>query len=119
MNWLDPGEQENDSDSEDDEDDVPRRDPEAPSESNLNYWAARLTPLHDPAPSYSAPAQAPEEPSPHKEVVFVAANRVGTEEGTTFVGTSCVMTISSNPSRIELVEVCNRTEERVLLATVA
>ncbi|TXT06032.1 hypothetical protein VHUM_03505 [Vanrija humicola] len=121
MNWLDPGEQD-DSDSDDDADDadrVPKRDPEAPSESNLNYWAARLTPLHDPAPSYSGPTQAPEEPAAHKEVVFVAANRVGTEEGTTYVGTSCVMTISSNPSRIELVECCNRTEERVLLATVA
>ncbi|KAL1409625.1 hypothetical protein Q8F55_003621 [Vanrija albida] len=117
MNWLDPGE-EQDSDS-DDDDDVPRRDPEAPSESNLNYWAARLTPLHDPAPSYSAPSEAPEEPAATKEVVFVAANRVGTEEGTTFVGTSCVMTVSSSPSRIELVEVCNRTEERVLVATVA
>jgi protein N-terminal amidase len=39
--------------------------------------------------------------------------------GTTFVGTSCVMTISSEPRRIELVEVCNISEERVLLATVA
>lgn len=38
--------------------------------------------------------------------------------GTTFVGTSCVMTVSSSPSRIELVEVCNVSEERVLLATV-
>lgn len=41
------------------------------------------------------------------------------DQGTKFVGTSCVMTISSDPSRIELVEVCNISEERVLLATVA
>ena len=29
------------------------------------------------------------------------------------------MTVSSSPSRIELVEVCNVSEERVMLATVA
>lgn len=38
--------------------------------------------------------------------------------GTSFVGTSCVMTISSDPPRIELVECCNQEEERVLLAEV-
>lgn len=38
--------------------------------------------------------------------------------GTKFVGTSCVMTIASSPSRIELVECCNTSEERVMLATV-
>ncbi|BEI89184.1 uncharacterized protein CcaverHIS019_0205460 [Cutaneotrichosporon cavernicola] len=117
MNWLDPAEQDHDSDS--DEDDglaVPPRDPNAPSESNLNYWAARLAPLHDPTPRYSEGGAV--EPAAGKDVVFVAANRVGKEEGTTFVGTSCVMSISSVPSRIELVEVCNRTEERVLVAEI-
>lgn len=119
------------------------RDPQAPSESNLNYWAARLTPLHDPTPGYSSPP-ALEDPQGGKEVVFVACNRVGEEEGaccvlraaccsgieelgelglisragTKFVGTSCVMTIASSPSRIELVECCNTSEERVMLATV-
>lgn len=67
--------------------------------SNLNYWAARLTPLHDPTPGYGAaleasgPVDAAAEGSGGgggagagggdmgKEVVFVACNRVGTEEG--------------------------------------
>lgn len=121
MNWLDPGEQD-DSDSDDEALAVPPRDLNAPSESNLNYWAARLAPLHDPTPRYMTEGEAgeagPAEPAATKEVVFVAANRVGKEEGTTFVGTSCVMTISSSPSRIELVEVCNCSEERVLVAEV-
>ncbi len=39
--------------------------------------------------------------------------------GTKFVGTSCVMTISAEPSRIELVECCNVSEERAMIATVA
>ena len=39
--------------------------------------------------------------------------------GKRYVGTSCVMTLSSDPRRIELVEVCNMTEERLMLATVA
>ncbi|CAK9786263.1 carbon-nitrogen hydrolase [Cutaneotrichosporon oleaginosum] len=114
MNWLDPAEQD---DSDSDEDDglaVPPRDPNAPSESNLNYWAARLAPLHDPTPRYDEGT-----PAAGREVVFVAANRVGTEEGTTFAGTSCVMAISSVPSRIELIEVCSRSEERVLVAEIA
>ncbi|GFZ43747.1 hypothetical protein JCM24511_01467 [Saitozyma sp. JCM 24511] len=109
MNWLDPP-------GEPPEVEAPR-DPQAPSESNLNYWAARLTPLHDPTPGYSSPP-ALEDPQGGKEVVFVACNRVGEEEGTKFVGTSCVMTIASSPSRIELVECCNTSEERVMLATV-
>jgi protein N-terminal amidase len=83
-----------------------------PSESNLNYWAARLAPFHDPAPAYGPTA------TPAKELVFVACNRTGTEAGTKFVGTSCVMTLRSNPSGIELVEVCSRSEERALICQV-
>jgi len=74
MNWLQPP-------SEPPEE-TPQLDPEAPSESNLNYWAARLTPLHDPTPGYFSPAPVERaEPKPGKEVVFVGCNRVGTEEG--------------------------------------
>lgn len=77
MNWLDPPDEPPNT--------APPKDPEAPSESNLNYWAARLTPLHDPAPGYiSAPASS-EDQDPFdgvgREVVFVSCNRVGTEEG--------------------------------------
>ncbi|WVR03299.1 hypothetical protein IAU60_000290 [Kwoniella sp. DSM 27419] len=110
MNWLTPpAEPPNDRSPED---------PQSPSESNLNYWAARLQPLHDPTPGYATPGGELEDPVGGKEVVFVACNRTGTEEGTTFCGTSCVMTVSSAPSRIELVECCSIAEERVMIATV-
>ncbi|WRT63449.1 uncharacterized protein IL334_000354 [Kwoniella shivajii] len=110
MNWLSPpAEPPNET---------PEEDPQSPSESNLNYWAARLQPLHDPVPGYTTPRGEVSDPLEGKEVIFVACNRIGTEEGTKFVGTSSVMTISSNPSRIELVECCNISEERVMIATV-
>lgn len=76
MNWLDPPVE---------PPNVPEpQDPEAPSESNLNYWAARLLPLHDPTPTYSSPKpDADVEVNGNgREVVFVGCNRVGTEEGT-------------------------------------
>lgn len=38
--------------------------------------------------------------------------------GTTFIGTSCAMTISSDPPRIELVDCCNISEERVMVTTI-
>lgn len=74
MNWLQPP-------SEPPSEESPV-DPEAPSESNLNYWAARLTPLHDPTPGYETTMTERAEPKMGKEVVFVACNRVGVEEGT-------------------------------------
>lgn len=53
MNWLDPpAEPPTASSSSDPDSSVPPQDPQSPSISNLNYWAARLTPLHDPAPGY-------------------------------------------------------------------
>ena len=61
----------------------PPLDPSSPSESNLNYWAARLSPLHDPAPGYTSLSPVERaDPGSGKEVVFVACNRVGEEEGT-------------------------------------
>ncbi len=76
MNWLDPP-------AEPPETATPQ-DPLAPSESNLNYWAARLTPLHDPTPTYSSGSAADGEEATTadgREVVFVSCNRVGVEEG--------------------------------------
>ncbi|WVQ81021.1 hypothetical protein IAT38_003128 [Cryptococcus sp. DSM 104549] len=110
MNWLSPPAEPPSSEE--------PEDPAGPSESNINYWAARLTPLHNPTPGYTAPSSGGADAEKGKEVVFVGCNRVGTEEGTKFVGTSCVMTVSSSPSRIELVECCNISEERVMIATV-
>jgi len=118
MNWLDPGEQDPSDSGSDDGERPPPHDPEAPSESNLNYWAARLTPFHDPTPRYDPSSGVELGPAETKELVFVACNRVGKEGGTKFVGTSCVMTLRSNPSGIELVECCNRSEERVMICQV-
>ncbi|WVQ76501.1 hypothetical protein IAR50_006170 [Cryptococcus sp. DSM 104548] len=114
MNWLDPPAEPPNED--------PPQDPLRPSISNLNYWAARLTPLHDPTPGYAPPTESTNgedgEGKEGKEVVFVVCNRVGEESGTTFIGTSSVLSMSSDPSRIELVECCNISEETVLLASV-
>lgn len=90
MNWLEPPAEP--PEAGDTGAPVPPQDPLRPSESNLNYWAARLTPLHDPTPGYGAalagsgPQDAAQMPNPGaagagKEVVFVACNRIGTEEG--------------------------------------
>ena len=108
MNWLDPDENlSHDSDSSSDEEDIAHRDFMAePSAGNLNYWAARLTPLHVGAAK-----------GRRKDVVFVAANRCGTEEGTTFVGTSAVMLLTADPPKVHLGAYCNRGEERVMTCT--
>jgi protein N-terminal amidase len=69
MNWLDPPVE---------PPNIPEpQDQEAPSDNNLNYWAARLLPLHStPTPERNVDLGGEE-----KEVVFVSCNRVGTEEG--------------------------------------
>lgn len=75
MNWLDPPvEPPNVAEP---------QDLQAPSESNLNYWAARLLPLHDPTPIYSSPKpdKEVEIDTSSREVVFVGCNRIGEEEG--------------------------------------
>jgi protein N-terminal amidase len=53
-----------------------------PDIATLNYWASRLTPLHDPAPGYSPDGSRDGQGEGRgKEVVFVACNRVGVEKG--------------------------------------
>lgn len=73
MNWLQPPAEP--------PDDAPPQDPDAPSESNLNYWAARLTPLHDPTPGYASASEDGVVVQGGREVVVVTCNRIGTEEG--------------------------------------
>lgn len=72
MNWLDPPVEPPNV--------APPQDSNAPSESNLNYWAARLTPLHDPTPDYASSSDSSANAT-GREVIFVACNRVGTESG--------------------------------------
>ncbi|KAJ9095679.1 hypothetical protein QFC21_005551 [Naganishia friedmannii] len=121
MNWLDPPQEPPDDplsvEAAQDRAPSPDNDDLGPEMSTLNYWAHRLMPLHDPAPTYPAHADS-SSTSKGKEVVFVACNRVGTEQGTTFVGSSTVLTISSDPSRIELIEAFGRKEQGVMFATV-
>lgn len=97
MNWLSPDEGPSDSNADSNsesnseinpEDPPPMStDPDIPEESTLNYWASRLRPLHDPAPGYMADPSTSEslgqseDGAEGKEVIFVACNRVGTEEG--------------------------------------
>ncbi|GHJ84903.1 hypothetical protein NliqN6_1305 [Naganishia liquefaciens] len=115
MNWLQPPQEPPDDDSAIEE--VTNSASEGPELSTLNYWAHRLNPLHDPSPGYSA-STGTANPSRGKEVVFIACNRVGTESGTTFAGSSAVLTVSSNPSRIELIEAFGRREEGLMFARV-
>lgn len=51
--------------------------PDGPSLDTLNYWAHRLTPLHDPPPPVDQDAP----PRHRKTTTFVACNRVGKESG--------------------------------------
>lgn len=116
MAWLEPEVSDSDSDLDDDEraELAESQGPEHPCLSNLNYWAARCAPLHDPAPTYSA--DAPGADAEGREVVFVAANRNGVERGTAFSGSSAVMRFKTGG--IELVEALNRGDERLLIAHV-
>ena len=53
-----------------------------PDIATLNYWASRLTPLHDPAPGYSPDGTRDDQGEGRgNEVVFVSCNRVGVEKG--------------------------------------
>lgn len=120
MNWLEPELDESDLSDSEREELENLKGPEQPCLSNLNYWAARCAPLHDPAPTYSDSGAGPGEGSGEgggggKEVVFVACNRSGEERGTTFSGSSAVMRFGPG---VELVESLSRAKEGVLIAHV-
>lgn len=66
-------------------------------QDTLGYWATRLSPLIG------------------SEAVFVACNRVGTERGTKFTGSSCVMRMSETPSVLGFL---GKSEEQVLVVEV-
>lgn len=61
----------------------------------LSYWATRLSPLVG------------------SNTLFVGCNRVGTEKGITFTGSSCVIRMSDRPSVIDYL---GKSEEGVLLS---
>lgn len=80
MNWLDPPPSPGDE--------PPQIDEDRPSMSTLNYWAARCTPLHDPTPGYEQQADGKSQlggisavSRKEGEIIFVACNRVGKENG--------------------------------------
>ena len=74
--------------------------PDGPSLDTLNYWAHRLTPLHDPPP----PADPGAAQRRVKETYFVACNRVGQESG----ASSCLSIAASDPDRCNLLSFATR-----------
>ncbi|KAJ0397749.1 hypothetical protein P43SY_005606 [Pythium insidiosum] len=71
----------------------------------VNYWATRLTPIID-----ALQKDAYGKPSCH----FLVSNRIGTENGTFFVGASCVISLKEP----ELLALAGRREETLLLVNV-
>ena len=63
----------------------------------ISYWALRLLPLIG------------------SGAVFAGCNRVGTERGKTFTGSSCVITMGSQPS---VLACAGKTEEKRLITEV-
>lgn len=90
MNWLTPSTSPEDGNQEENKagsesESYTDGDGDGPEMSTLNYWAHRLTPLHDPVPSYTLEGVREGEDAgggvDGKEVVFICCNRVGTEKG--------------------------------------
>lgn len=65
--------------------------------STLSYWALRMSPMMG------------------SNAIFVGCNRVGTERGTTFTGSSCVMKLGEQPL---VVDYAGKTGEQVILTSV-
>lgn len=63
----------------------------------ISYWALRMSPMLGTA------------------AVFAACNRIGTEKGTTFTGSSCVLKLGERPI---VVDYAGKTEERLLITEV-
>jgi protein N-terminal amidase len=61
------------------------------------YWFMRLTPLFG------------------TNTIFAGCNRVGTERGTTFTGSSCVLKLSEPPS---VLAYASKTEEKLFITEV-
>lgn len=116
MNWLEPADEDEDLSDDERAELQATKGPDQPCLSNLNYWAARCEPLHNPAPGY-APADGGrgEGGDGGKEVVFVACNRSGTERGTAFSGSSAVMRLGPG---VELIDALSRADQSVLVAHV-
>ena len=62
----------------------------------LQYFALRMTPMMG------------------SDAIFVGCNRVGTERGTTFTGSSCIMKLGHQPL---VLEYASKTREQVLLTS--
>jgi len=95
MNWLvsEPPDEDDDltdkaEESIDDWEDV---------KQTLSYFALRMAPMMG------------------SDAIFVGCNRVGTERGTTFTGSSCIMKLGQQPM---ILEYASKTGEQVLLTSV-
>lgn len=69
--------------------------PEDNSEDLLNYWVSRLVPLLE----------------SEKSTYFIAADRIGTERGTSYMGTSCILKLGNRP---QLLKSLDKVSENIL-----
>jgi len=67
-----------------------------PGYSTINYWCDRLLPYFTDSEAYCNIFQTGSQNSgPKRNVLFVACNRTGTENGSCFAGSSCILLLSS------------------------
>jgi protein N-terminal amidase len=96
MNWLVSEPPEEDDEALPNEHREPADDWEE-VEQTLSYFALRMAPMIG------------------SDAIFVGCNRVGTERGTTFTGSSCIMKLGQQPS---VLEYASKGREQVLLTSV-
>ncbi|CAG8454140.1 11857_t:CDS:2 [Scutellospora calospora] len=87
------------------------------SNNQINYWCRRLLPLYYDVYGNDEESQTDRQnlgANGNRKVLFVVANRTGTEKGTNFCGTSCVIYISSQ-KQISPLNILNDHEETVMV----
>ncbi|CAG8614686.1 1735_t:CDS:10, partial [Ambispora gerdemannii] len=91
-----------------------------------NYWCARMVPLyydlissHKTRNHHDNLAEEEEGRRNEGDVIFVVCNRTGTENGTTFCGSSGVFLLSPKNNEAKLLKGLKKREENVLLIDVS
>jgi protein N-terminal amidase len=79
--------------------------PETDTYPTIAYWAARLTPIIQNLHKGTYP---------QKNCYFLCANRIGNENGTFFVGASCVLSLKEP----QILAQAGRREEKVLFVEI-
>jgi len=87
--------------------------------NTLQYWADRLRPLWakagspPPASGVSQDTANTNEDAQQDETIVVVCNRSGTENGTTFAGTSSIFSMSRNSGGPKLLDMMEQGEEAI------